>query len=247
MLDRLGAKETASCERKSLGAPQTGIASDTGVALIPMTAEIVPAAVKVHLEAFTGYMNTQIGTGYVRALMNWFLQGERAIALVATDTDGQVIGYVVGAPLGYERPMSRDLFWVATMGMIVRPWLFFHTQFRSTVMRRLRLIFGRTLVRQAKRDFPEPIMVLVGIGVSPAARGKRIGVSLLRAFEERARQLRMQSIELSVYPNNIVARRLYESCGWLPFGSPIKIGEVMCYFRVLNKKPDQCGPGPCTV
>jgi ribosomal protein S18 acetylase RimI-like enzyme len=218
---------------------QKGMDSATGVALVPMTTEMVPAVAKVHLEAFTGYMNTGIGTAYVRAFMNWFLQAERAIALVATNSEGQVIGYVVGAPLGYESSMSCDLFWVAAAGMIVRPWLFFNKQFRNTLMKRLKLILGRSLARQTELELPEPIMSLVGIGVSPSAQGKKVGLCLMQAFEAKVRRLQMQSIELSVYPDNVVARRLYERCGWQALSGSLGKNEVMHYFRVLTEKPDQ--------
>jgi hypothetical protein len=52
-------------ERTLFGNQEMGMATATGVVLVPMTAEMVPAAAKVHLEAFTGYMNTRIGTSVV--------------------------------------------------------------------------------------------------------------------------------------------------------------------------------------
>jgi ribosomal protein S18 acetylase RimI-like enzyme len=215
-----------------------------GMTLVPMTAEMVPAVAKVHRVAFAGYMNARIGSAYVRTFMNWFLQVDQAIALVAIDSDGQVIGYVVGVSQGCARSMNRDLFWAAAAGMIVRPWLFFRAQFRTIIMNRLRLILGRSPAGRAEPELPEPTMLLAAIGVSPSARGKKVGQGLMQAFEVKARQLQMRSLALSVYSENVVARRLYENCGWQPFISPMGRNMAMRYFRVLTEKPDQCEAGP---
>ena len=211
----------------------------TGMTVVPMTAEMVPEVTKIHFNAFAGYMNTHIGTAYVRAFMSWFLRAERAIALVATDSDSKVIGYVVGAPLGYNGPMNRDLFWVAARGIIVRPWLLFSPQFVSTVMARIGFILGRSPMRYGEPELPGPTMSLVGIGVSSLARGKKAGLRLMQAFEARARELQMHSLRLSVYEGNTVARRLYESCGWYPDPSPIRGKKAMYYVRILDEQPSQ--------
>lgn len=222
-------------DRTSPVGREVGKTATNDVAIVPLTAEMVTEVVKLHFDAFAGYMNTRIGTGYVKAFMNWFRQAERSIALAATDTKGKVLGYVIGAPSGYSRSMNRDLFWVAAAGIIMRPWLLFSDQFRQTIMARLRLILGYSPAQQIEPELPEPVTYLVGIGVSPSARGKNIGRSLVEAFEARARELGMRSLQLSVYTDNTVARRLYESCGWQPASSlgPAGEKELMSYFRVL--------------
>jgi ribosomal protein S18 acetylase RimI-like enzyme len=204
-----------------------------------MTAEMVPEVAKVHSHAFAGYMNTRVGTAYVKAFLSWFLRAERAIALVATDNSSKIIGYIVGAPLGYNGPMNRDLFWVAARGIIMRPWLFFNTQFVSTIIARIGFILGRSPVRHEEPALPWPTMSLVGIGVSPLAQGKRVGVFLMQAFEVRARELQMRSLRLSVYSDNMVARRLYEKCGWHPYPKPIRGEEAMYYIRILDEQLSQ--------
>jgi hypothetical protein len=45
----------------------------------------------------------------------------------------------------------------------------------------------------------------------------------------------MHSLQLSVYPDNAVARHLYERCGWQPLVRPVREKEAMYYFRVLSK------------
>jgi ribosomal protein S18 acetylase RimI-like enzyme len=203
-----------------------------------MAVEMIPDVAKIHFDAFAGYMNTRIGSTYIRAFLKWFLHADRAIALAAIDGDGKVVGYVVGAPLGYERAMSRDLLGVVIRGMIARPWLFLEGQFRGTIVERLKLILGRQVFRQADDNLPERTMSLVGIGVSSSVRGKRVGLHLLDAFEAISRGMQMRALHLSVRSDNTVARRLYEKCGWRPLPEYEVKTPTMCYVRILDEIPD---------
>lgn len=187
----------------------------------------------IHCEAFKGYMNSRIGKGYVTAFFRWFSLHEDAVALIAVGKDKEPWGYVVGAPLGYDRSMNKDLFGPAARGMIVRPWLAFDRQVRRTVMTRIKLLFGQTISKQQVPDLPEPIISLVGIGTAEKSRGKGAGRLLMLAFEDEARKHKMASMRLSVYPSNMAARKLYEKCGWQPFTVPETEGTAMYYYKVL--------------
>lgn len=114
----------------------------------------------------------------------------------------------------------------------MRPWLFFKQQFRDGVLDRLQLLLGRSLSQSTRPELPAPTLSLVAIGVSPAARGKKIGLRLVHAFETRARELQMRSLRLSTRSDNTVARRLYERRGWQPF--PLS-DESTYYFRILDE------------
>ena len=201
--------------------------------IAPMSEEMVPQVSLLHLEAFAGYMNTRLGIAYLTAFISWFCNAEQRIALVATDRNGKLMGYAIGAPLGYEKFMNRDLFMVAASGMIRKPWLFLNPQIRRRVMARLRVILGFSLPGPQPK-LPEPTMSLVAIGVSPVVRGKKVGHRLLQAFEARAYQLQMKSLRLSVYADNVIAQRLYKSCGWQLFTPSMGEKDVIFYFRVLS-------------
>ncbi|SRR6266498_3942137 len=203
------------------------------VAVVPMNEDAVPAVVKLHFDAFAGYMNTRIGHAYVRAFIKWFRHAENAISLVAIDSNGKVVGYVVGAPLGYNRSINRDLFWTAVVGIIIRPWLLLSDHFRRRLVGRLRLLLGYSAADNAPPLLPQPTMSLVAIAVSPSAFGRKIGLRLMRAFERRSRDLQMRSLQLSVYMENSAAIRLYKKCGWQPFYVSGKKTTAMHYFRVL--------------
>jgi hypothetical protein len=67
-----------------------------------------------------------MGAAYARRFIDWFCQTEhRAIALVAVDKYGDVVGYVIGAPLGYPTALSRAMAPLAAAALVARPWLFF--------------------------------------------------------------------------------------------------------------------------
>jgi GNAT superfamily N-acetyltransferase len=200
--------------------------------IVAMTAEMVPKAARVHLDALAGSRTAIMGEAYVRAFIDWFRQAENGgIALVAIDSHSCVVGYVIGAPLGYPRALSRHLVWIAAAAVIVRPWLFFSQQFRNGVLDRLRFVLGGSRTHGAEPELPAPTLSLVAIGVSPAARGKKIGLRLVQTFEARARKLQMRSLRLSTGSDNAVARRFHERCGWRPFPAA---DELVYYFRILD-------------
>jgi ribosomal protein S18 acetylase RimI-like enzyme len=223
--------ENSCVQSASTAAPATD-----GTVIVPMTAEMVRKAARVHLRALAGSRTAIMGEAYARTFIDWFRRAEHGgIALVAIDIHGDLVGYVIGAPLGYPRALSRHLVWIAAVAVIVRPWLFFRQQFRNGVLDRLRLVLGRSLPHGAELELPAPTMSLVAIGVSPAARGKKIGLCLVQAFEARARELQMRSLRLTTPSDNAVARRLYERCGWRPFSAS---DERTYYFRILSGRSE---------
>jgi ribosomal protein S18 acetylase RimI-like enzyme len=201
-----------------------------------MKEKLLPDVARLHLEVFEEYMNARLGTAYVKAMLNWFYRTEDTIALVATDIDSNVIGYVIGAPVGYSKFISRDLFWAAFVSMAYRPWLFFDMRFLRATLARLKLFLGRSFDHQVEPDLPTPTMSLVSIGVSPSARRKKVGQCLVKAFEARSRRLEMRSLRLSVYPSNMSARRFYQRCGWQSFSGPLRETGEMYYYRVFAQE-----------
>lgn len=187
-----------------------------GAVIVPMTAAVISDVVEIHLESFGGYMNARLGSGYIRAFINWFCHARDSIALVALDGSGKVIGYVVGGRWDLYEKMNRDLLWPAVVAIASRPRLLLDGRFFQLAVSRLWLIASRIHPCGQSRGFalPEPTMALVALGVLSSVRGKGVGQRLARAFEARAQELKMSSMILAVYPNNIVARKLYEKCGW---------------------------------
>jgi ribosomal protein S18 acetylase RimI-like enzyme len=201
------------------------------VEVINMSEPMLPRVCEIHLSAFAGRMSARLGPGYVRAFMSWFLQAKDRIALVAM-SQGIVNGYVVGAPVGYSGKMNRELAGVAARSMIMRPWLLGDTRIRHTLKARLGFILDWPT--SDPDALPRPTMALVGIGVSPTAAGRGIGYSLMQGFESKSRGLAMASMRLSTYPDNAVARRMYENCGWRALSNTESSNRTIYYGRVLG-------------
>jgi ribosomal protein S18 acetylase RimI-like enzyme len=209
-------------------APSAG--AELAVKIHPLTPEMVHAVAQLHMLAFKGSMNTRLGRAYVEAFVSWFQAQPDAVALAALDNDGSVLGYVVGAPVGYAKSMNRDLCWVAVRGMVSKPALLLDSRLWVTVAARVRALASAAV--PVTPGLPPPTVSLVSIAVSPAASGRHVGRALMRAFEDRARAMRMASGQLSVYPENQIARRLYEACGWRILGAASATGTIY-YGRML--------------
>jgi ribosomal protein S18 acetylase RimI-like enzyme len=212
------------------------------VTITTMSREMIPEVRKIHYEAFAGYMNTRLGASYIEAFLAWFLTAEGAIALVALDREKKVLGYVFGAPIDYGPGMNRDLIRVAAASVLMRPWLFFSGTFWTIIAGRLKSYFGLSPTRESRFQFPEPAMSLIAIGVAPSTRGKKVGLCLLRAFEDKAREMRIRSLQLTVYSNNVVARKLYETNNWTRLQGENGENSVIEYVRVITDDANQEGP-----
>jgi ribosomal protein S18 acetylase RimI-like enzyme len=187
---------------------------------------------KIHCEAFAGYMNARLGSSYIAAFLRWFLKEERAVALVALDSKRKVLGYVLGAPVDYGPQMNRDLVAVAAASVSMRPWLLLSRSFWKTIIGRLRsFVFASRY--KSRFECPDPAMSLIAIGVARSARGQKVGLCLLRAFEDKARNLGIRSLQLTVYPNNLVARELYETNNWAPLQCEPGENGAIHYIRIL--------------
>ena len=200
--------------------------------ILPMTAEMVRPAAKVHLRALPDSRTALMGESYVSSMMEWFRRTEHGgIALAAIDDPGEVVGYAIGAPLGYPKALSRHLFWISAAAMITRPWLIFKRRFLNGIVGRLRLVATGAILQPADLDLPAPTMSLAAMGVSEAVRRQKVGRRLLHDFEERAVEMGMRSMRLSTGSDNIAARRFYEGCGWRLLSDS---GGIVYYFRMLD-------------
>lgn len=200
----------------------------------PITEKHIPSLVKVHREAFAGYMNTKLGDGYIKAFLRWFSNAENGIAFMAVDEEENAIGYVVGAPYKqWDVKAKKELFIPVAIGVAFRPWLIFNPQVLKKIFNRLG--FDRNKRLLSEPELHEPAMALVGIGVADIAKGSNCAFSLIGAFESEAYELKMNSMILEVYKNNKRARCFYEKCGWKPFIEPPLDYDPMFYTKLIEK------------
>jgi teichuronic acid biosynthesis glycosyltransferase TuaC len=220
-----------------LGRPAKSADNLDVITIVTITeGEMLGAVVKLHFEAFAGYLNICLGTRYITTFINWFIHAEQAIAIAAVDSHQEVIGYAIGAPLDYHRALNRELFWIVVIQVLMRPSLLFEVRFWNKVRARLRSLLGRPQAQHAGLGLPEPTMSLVAIAVAPSARRKGVGLRLMQAFDARAAELGMRSLLLSVYSNSAGARHFYEMCGWRSGIVGVGNRGELKYFRLVSKK-----------
>jgi len=201
--------------------------------IIPLADAALDEVVRVHLDAFRGYMNASLGPAYVRAFLDWFAGRPEAIALACLDERGAAVGYVVGAPLGYTSALSKAVLVPAARGLAMHPRLLLEMRVRRSIAWRLLGLVGRAPTSPAP-TLPAPTLSLVGIGVASHVRGQGYGKALLTSFEQEARRHRAAAVRLSVYPDNAGARASYARAGWVPFEGPVSRGFAMYYSKVLS-------------
>jgi ribosomal protein S18 acetylase RimI-like enzyme len=192
----------------------------------------VPSVVGLHLDAFAGSMGAALGPGYARGFLDWFVDAPEAITTVV-ERDGQVAGYVVGAVHGYATRMNRALLPTIVRGIVANPRVLLHRNFAPQLPQRLATLASRTLGARASGAngvaVDPGVFALVGIGVSPAARGRGVGKQLLADFEARVfADPRFHTITLEVYQDNPAAIRLYEQAGWKRL---TQVDRVLVYTR----------------
>jgi len=228
----------------SLGRPVKPADSSGEIVIVPITeGEMLRAVAKLHFEAFAGYLNTYLGMRYISALLQWFLHADGAIAIAALDSEQEhVVGYAMGAPVGYKRVLNRELFWIVVIQILRRPSLLLHARFWNKVRAQLKSLLMNPQAQHARLGLPEPIMSLVAVGVVPSARRKGVGLRLLQAFEAIAAEVGIHSLRLSVNRDNTTARHFYEKCGWQPSIDADGKSEGLWYFRLVDQEGKTFAP-----
>jgi ribosomal protein S18 acetylase RimI-like enzyme len=199
--------------------------------IVPVTAGLLDDVVRVHREAFASYANARLGVPYARRFLEWFASREDTIALAAVDETGAVLGYVTGARGAYGYPLSRAMWPVAGLSMLLRPWVLLDRRIVRAVLARVRL--WRRPPSSAPELPPElvpPLVSLVAIGTSRQHRRAGVAAALVESFEEAARKLGGRTVRLTVYKSNAPARALYERRGWHALD---REGESLTYWKAL--------------
>jgi ribosomal protein S18 acetylase RimI-like enzyme len=190
---------------------------------------------ELHLDAFAGHLNVLLGRGYIRAFVKWFIRNKGTIAIAGIDENQKVVGYALGAPIGYSTRLNRDLCWNVAARILTRPRLIFNARFWIILVERIKSLIGLRQDASQTLELPGPTMSLVAIGVASSQRRNKIGQRLMSAIEGGARDLQMRSLVLSVYEHATAARRFYEQCGWRPCSRATKKGDVLKYYRLLDE------------
>lgn len=177
----------------------------------PMTTGDADALAVLHREVFDGYMGVALGRRYLRSFFAWFAQAPSAASVLCED-DGRLVGYVFGAPHGYNSSVTRDMLPEIARAVLTHvPAVVRHPNFRLQLKNRARALLGAA---QPNDPYGPDTFDLVGIGTAPVARRSGVGKELLARFEDEVFRRGFPRIALSVYATNGSARTMYERSGW---------------------------------
>lgn len=163
----------------------------------------------LHERAFAGSMGVSLGRPYLRPFLASFLAGSDRVFLVAEE-HGQPLGYVFGRPV--DAGASARVAVGAGLGLLTHARTLLRPDIRTELGRRLRRADRGS--GSTTPDLPQPALSLVGIGTAPEVRGRGVGDALVHGFEAEVVRRGFAAARLSVYRENVPARRLYERCGW---------------------------------
>jgi ribosomal protein S18 acetylase RimI-like enzyme len=180
----------------------------------------------LHEACFEGQYLTRFGPHFLEAMYGWYVSTPEAIAHVALDPSGQVVGFVAGTTdaSSYHRSLFRHsggALLAALLRLLVgHPLraLGLVWERRDMLPRALSALVSTSpeaSLESPRADHDEPHAAsLVSIGVSPSQRRKGIARHLTEIFLTDARERGCASVSLSVREDNEGARRFYESLGW---------------------------------
>lgn len=188
----------------------------------------------IHMFAFKEHLNVLLGREYNRQMLAWFNQ-DRCVYFVAEDDAGFVIGYVFGAPWGYQRDMNKDLLNVAIKSILLRPWIVFNPKILRVIWIRLKTILGvNRKLHQTEVKYDGKIFSMIGMGIAPGTLRKGLGVSLYKRALISARDKGYNFVRVTVNRTNIRSRGMHEKIGFQieqPDNHPLSLG----YYIDLSK------------
>lgn len=186
----------------------------------------LPAIASCHRRAFPATLTSRMGEKYLCKMLSWYLATDHTFLLLVR-RDDMVVGYCGGMIVdgtllhGSASSMAQHTFNEAVVALLMRPWLFFHREFRSryrlfarNIWTRVRNNFRTKPVRSATARV-SPHVGLVVIGIDPNFQGMGYGSLLLKEFEAVSRAFGFNTLSLTVKTNNHQAIKSYQRNGWV--------------------------------
>ncbi len=191
-----------------------------------MASRHLPLVAALHEACFQGYYLTRFGSSFLQAMYGWYVSSPQAMAHVALDATGQVVGFVAGTTEAstYHRSLFRHS-GGALLAALLRLLLSHPLRALGLIWERKDMLRGAlwALVSRGPEPAPEvttvaddesPAASLVSIGVLPSYRRRGIARRLSETFLAEAGERGCATVSLSVREDNVGARRFYESLGW---------------------------------
>jgi len=190
----------------------------------------------LHLKTFTNSMGASIGLNYTKAFFKWFIFNQNSINLVCC-ASGKIVGYVIGAPEGYSKTLTKSIRWNLMFGIFTHPKVVLHPNFFNSLKNRILNLFDFRPNQSTSdkssflNDIENSTFVLVGIGIDPEFREQQIGIRILKEYEKLVCQSNYSKIRLTVYKSNQAAIKLYEKAGWSLLR---ETGKNMTYLKTIK-------------
>lgn len=167
------------------------------------------AIVRVHQQAFAGFLMTLLGPRFLRGYYQCVLEYPDPIFLVA-ERERQIVGFVAGfvnPPRFYAQLRRRKLPLVLAAAS--------HLVWRPRLWRRALSSLRRAETLSSSEDEPA-LAELASIGVAPAAQGLGAGKQLVQAFLKQAQQNGVQEVVLTTDAhNNDAVNAFYQKLGFV--------------------------------
>lgn len=182
----------------------------------PMSALDMSKVIRLHSECFLNSRSSKLGKPFLRRMYKWYFLYQPRLSFVAV-LNGEIVGFVTGAlGGGTARRRFRYAFWQIVWGFLLHPKFFLHTEmFEAWQVHLHGLFVSANKIQKTEAGKAKTLKVtLDSIAVAPPVRGRDVGRSLIRAFEQAAQEQGVTILGLGVESDNLVARRLYERCGW---------------------------------
>jgi len=191
-----------------------------------MASQHLTQVTALHEACFESYYLTRFGPSFLEAMYGWYVSSPEAMAHVALDPTGQVVGFVAGTTeaSSYHGSLFRHrggAMLVALLQLLLsHPLLTLGLVWerKDMVPRALSALVSRS--PEALSEAPtaaqgeSPAASLVSIGVDPSLRRMGIARRLSEIFLADARERGCARVSLSVREDNVGARRFYESLDW---------------------------------
>lgn len=194
----------------------------------------IPEIIKIHQQAFPGFLMTLLGPSFLYAYYKTVLDHGDHIFLVATDNRSKVLGFVAGfaTPAKFYQLLGsrkRKMMLSAAAYVALRPHLW------------MRILENMSMVRQ-RSSVPggaaDGSIELASIGVDPTGGRRGYGKTLVNSFIEQAQHSSAAVIDLTTDAlNNEPVNNFYTNLGFLLTKTSERAGgRKMNHYRYEIKK-----------
>jgi ribosomal protein S18 acetylase RimI-like enzyme len=182
---------------------------DNKIQISYATLEDVESLVALHYMCFSkkDHIAIRFGKPFIVSTYRWFLTSPETFVLIAKQGES-LVGFASASERPYDAPMLRAGWREALIGLLFHPWLAFHPEL---VTRLLRLLFRQNKdIHVSDQDAQ-----LAFIGVDSNFQGMGIGKTLLIAAIRACRERGMSALSAGVKRQNVRSLAMFTDAGFV--------------------------------